>query len=276
MRNTIGHTAGSVADRVLALHDFYLDPSVHGILAFWGGANSHQLLEHLDFKLIRQHPKPLIGYSDLTALQNGIFTKSGLISYSGPAVISFCKPIVPDFTWKHFQSAVIDGAWPITVRPAERACTNLDWKKETMRFKPSKGWRVFRRGEAKGRIQGGHLGTLLLLAGTPYWPPMKGVILFAEYTGDEPPEILDRYFTQLRHMGVYDEIAGLVVGRSEKSPQWTPNDTLEMILEGALKGYGFPVMTEVDFGHTDPIFTFPVGGQCALSTSKKQMIFTLR
>lgn len=71
-RKIYGHAAGTIKERAKALHDFFRDPKIDGILNYWGGYQSHQLLEHLDYGLIRKHPKPFIGFSDTTALQVGI------------------------------------------------------------------------------------------------------------------------------------------------------------------------------------------------------------
>ena len=75
-------------------------------------------------------------------------------------------------------------------------------------------------------------------------------------------------FTQLRHMGVYDQIAGMVIGRFSRQVGFKEGDTLEMILDDALKGYRFPVITGVDFGHTDPLITIPLGIRCRIDASR--------
>ncbi|MCM2279055.1 MAG: hypothetical protein NDJ89_13350 [Oligoflexia bacterium] len=140
-------------------------------------------------------------------------------------------------------------------------------------IRPNEGWRVYRKGKAKGPIIGGNVGTLLLLAGTPYWPKMKGRILFVEDDEAESSRTIDRMFTQLRHMGVFDQIAGLVVGRFVSSVGFKADDSLEMILDDALRGYRFPVITGVDFGHSDPLITFPLGVMCQVDTKKPEIAF---
>jgi muramoyltetrapeptide carboxypeptidase len=95
-----GHSAGFIQESVTALHEFFIDEKIKGIISFWGGYQTHQLLDKLDYHLIKNNPKVLLGYSDTTVLQNAIFVKTGLITFSGPAGITFAKPIVPSFTWE--------------------------------------------------------------------------------------------------------------------------------------------------------------------------------
>jgi muramoyltetrapeptide carboxypeptidase LdcA involved in peptidoglycan recycling len=74
-------------------------------------------------------------------------------------------------------------------------------------------------------------------------------------------------------MGVYDEIAGMVIGRFHRDVKFTEGDSLEMILDDALRGYRFPVIMGVDFGHTDPLITFPIGIKCQVDTRKPEIAF---
>jgi muramoyltetrapeptide carboxypeptidase len=125
-----------------------------------------------------------------------------------------------------------------------------------------------RSGTARGRIIAGNLGTMLLLAGTPYWPDLRGAILCVEEDENETPATVDRCFTQLRHLGVYDVIAGLVVGRFPPTVGFSKEDSLEEILLTATRGCTFPIGIDFDFGHWDPIFVLPNGVQAELSVTE--------
>jgi muramoyltetrapeptide carboxypeptidase len=274
-RKLVGHAAGTVKERVKTLHDFFRNSKIDGILAFWGGMNSHQILEYLDFDLIRRHPKAFIGFSDLTSLQVAIHAKTGLVTFSGPGAITFGKPMVPDFTWEHFERILMKGEAPLRIGVSSEFSDNK-WYREPekkMRFKANEGLKVYRKGNAQGAIIGGNIGTMLLLAGTSYWPKMKGKILFFEDDEVEDPRTIDRMFTQLRHMKVFDQIKGLVVGRFPSSVGFKSEDSLEMILDDALRGYKFPVITGADFGHTDPLITFPMGVKCRMDTKRMEIVF---
>jgi muramoyltetrapeptide carboxypeptidase len=274
-RKNTGHTAGTVNERVDNLHQFFLDPKIDAILTFWGGYNTHQLLEYLDYDLIRDNPKILLGYSDVTSLQIAVFRETGLVTFSGPAAITFAKPVVPDFTWDYLEKTLIN---PVDVLPITRSGTFSDnkWWEDTnhmMHFDTTPEWKVFRKGAAQGRILAGNTGTLLLLAGTRFWPDFENCILFLEEDEIETTRTIDRMFTQLRHIGVFEKILGLVIGRFSREVNFTNDDSLEMILEDALKGYQFPVITGVDFGHTDPLITIPNGIRCEIDTTNRKIVF---
>jgi muramoyltetrapeptide carboxypeptidase len=270
-RKLTGHTAGSIEERVQEFHRFFEDPKIDAILSFWGGYNSHQMLEHLDFDLIKRNPKPFIGYSDITSLQLAIYVKTGLVTFSGPAGISFGKPIVPDYTWRHFEAVLTNAVTPLNFEPAYSFSDNRWWECDDskMIFDPAPLWRTYRTGSAEGPIVGGNGGTMLLLAGTEFWPELKGAILFIEDDECENPKTIDRIFFQLRHIGAFENISGLVVGRFPRCVEFSSGDSLEMILNDALHGYDFPVLLDVDFGHTDPLLTLPIGIRCRLDSNRK-------
>lgn len=272
-RKLIGHAAGTLGERVAEFHRFFADPTVDGLLAYWGGYNSHQMLEYLDFDLIGRHPKPFIGYSDVTALQLGIYAKTGMITFCGPAGITFGKPLVPAYTWHHFESVLMRPTQELNLEPSTTFSDNHWWEAvdKQMIFDAAPGWNTFRSGCAEGRLIGGNGGTMLLLAGTEFWPSLDGAILFIEDDECESPETISRIFFHLRHVGAFDTISGLMIGRFPRSVGFKQDDSLEMILEDALRGYTFPVLTEVDFGHTDPLLTLPIGVRCRMNAGDKRL-----
>lgn len=279
-----GHAAGTIDERVDAFHEAIMDTSIDVIMSFWGGFQTHQLLEFLDYDKILKTNKFIIGYSDLSSLLVAIFCKTGLVTYLGPAVVTFSKPCVPDYT-KHFFMSLIDNFkqyknfndsnYLKEIFHAEQISINRYWQEpeREMIFQKSSGWKCYRHGIASGRIIAGNLGTLMLIYGTEFFPyqALKNAILFIEEDENEKPETIDRYFTELRHRGAFKLISGLVIGRfSEKI--FHDDDNFEMILHDALRDYNFPVFHDVDFGHTDPMFTLPIGGFATLNTKEKQII----
>jgi muramoyltetrapeptide carboxypeptidase len=266
-----GHTAGTIKERVKSLHDLFKRKDIHGIMSFWGGFNTHQILEYLNYELIKKNPKVLIGYSDTTNLLTAISHKTGLITFNGPAIITFAKPTVPNETIECFRSVVMEDKINYTYPVSGFFSDNQWWIEDKMEFSSNSGLQTYKKGKAEGRSIGGNIGTLLLLAGTPYWPSMKGKFLFVEDDEAENPKTLDRYFTQLRQMGVYDQISGMVIGRFPRCVGLKKNDSLYMILNDALRGYKFPVITEFDMGHTDPLMTTPIGAKVSIDTSRKSI-----
>lgn len=271
-RRRVGHSAGSIAARVEVLHSFVADTSIDGIIAFWGGHQTHQLLEYIDLELFKAHPKPIIGYSDLTPLLNYITSRTGLVTYSGPAVISFAKPTLFDYTRDEFKRALFEGGSQLEYAPADTISTNLWYEQADLAMveRPATGWKTYRPGRARGRLFGGNLGSLLWLSATPYWPDLRGAILFAEEDEDESSETIDNFFTKLRHMGVYEQINGLVIGRFPDSVGLRQGDDLPMILDDALAGHQLPVLYDLDFGHTDPIFTLPLGAMAEVDATQRR------
>jgi len=274
-RKTYGHAAGTIQKRVDALHQMFENPEIDGIMAFWGGFQSHQLLEYLDYKLIKRNPKPFIGYSDTTALGVGIFAKTGLVTFSGPAVVTFTSPKVIPYSWEYFEKVLMSGKTPLTIKPSA-TYTDNKWylrKDKKVILEKAEGWKTYNSGKAEGQIIGGNLGTMLLLNGTDYWPDLRGKILFVEEDEEETSKTIDRLFTKLRQIGTFDQIKGLVVGRFQTETEFSKKDSFEMILKDALKGYDIPVLYDVDFGHTQPLLTIPMGIRCRLDAGKKQITY---
>lgn len=275
-----GHTAGTRDERLADLHEMFQNPLVSAIITTIGGYNSHQLLDALDYSLIKAHPKILMGYSDITALLLGIYSQTKMVTFMGPQVL----PQLGDYggslkyTRKHFLSVLAGGRshamGPAPAWTEER----LEWEVADDRpraLKANKGWSVLNPGSAQGPLFAGNMSTLLLLAGTPYLPDLTGAILCLEDDETVSPAIVDRYLTQLRQMGVYDRIAALVIGRFPSDVRFTDEDPLEAIVRSATRGYAFPIVTDADFGHTDPIMTLPNGITARLAADESPSLTLL-
>lgn len=276
-----GHTAGTVAQRLADLHAMFRDPEVRAVIATVGGYSSHQLLEDLDYDLIHRHPKLLIGYSDITALLVAIHARTGLVTVLGPAVLPQFGEAggVHPYTWEAFTRVVMRPEPAGELEPApEWTHEHLRWDEEDdrpRRFIPNPGPRTLRPGRAEGPILAGNAGTLLLLAGTPYWPDVDGVILCLEEDEEESPATVDRMLTQLRHMGVFARVAGLVLGRFHPRVGFSPEDPLEEVVLRATRGYDFPIAVDFDFGHTDPMCCLPLGVRARLEAAPDRPRLTL-
>jgi muramoyltetrapeptide carboxypeptidase len=275
IREIHGHTAGTVQQRLEDLMNMFEDPEVDAIMTVFGGFNSHQLLHYIDYEVVKENPKIFIGFSDITALNSAFLTRSELVNFSGPAFITFCQPDLPEFTERYFDEILIEGKRSTFFASGQWA--EDSWWREPINFggrewKENAGWDVFKPGIADGSCVGGNISALMLLAGTDYWPEMEGSILFLDGMGEEEtPQTLDRYLTQLRHMGVYDEISGLIVGRFSTKVGFSENDSLSMIFEEATRGYDFPIVSGVDFAHTDPLITIPLGVRCMVDADNQKI-----
>ena len=271
-----GHTAGTIKERIEDLMSMFKNSEVDAIMTVYGGYNSHQLLPYLDYEVIKNNPKIFIGFSDVTAINNALYTKIGLINFSGPAFITFCQPELSEYSEKYFDEFLIAGKENVIMKASEKWAEDQWWKKENLgprEWKENLGWKVLREGVGEGIAIGGNAGTLLLLAGTEYWPDMEGKFLFVEEDDLESTQTIDRLLTHLRHVGVYDKIRGLVIGRFPSKVGFNKKDSLKMIVDEAVKGYDFPIVSEVDFAHTDPLITIPIGVRCRIDTKNKEITF---
>jgi len=270
------HTAGTADFRVEDIHDFVKREDVGCIMAFWGGFNTNQLLDKLDYDLIKQNPKIFIGYSDVTALTTAITTKTGLITFSGPGVISFAKPEPFEYTWKYFDKMCINPQEELSVEPSLDYADDLYFLREDNNHRIKKnndGIKVFASGKVTGEILAGNLQTLLLLHGTEYLPDINEKILFIEEDETSTPAHVDRFIYQCKQLGWFNKIAGLVIGRFTEQSSFSDEDSLEDILKEHLSEVKFPILYNADFGHSDPLITIPNGGVATIDSEKKLISF---
>lgn len=275
VKGSWGHSAGTVEERLEDLHMMLEDDEVNGIMTVFGGYSSNHLLQRIDYEAVRRQRKVFVGYSDITAMNMAMLSQAGLVNFSGPAFITFCQPELPSYTLRHFLRVLVEGGEDKVVA-SERWAEDAWFQKEELgprEWKRNPGWRVLREGVATGRAVGGNLGTMLLLAGTKYWPDMHGSVLFIEEDEVESPQTVDRCLTHLRHMGVFNKISGLVVGRFPSAVGLEGTEDLDIIIAKATEGHGFPIITGVDMSHTDPLMTIPIGGRCRLDTGAAEIRF---
>jgi muramoyltetrapeptide carboxypeptidase LdcA involved in peptidoglycan recycling len=246
------------------LHAAFADPEVAGILTVIGGFNSNELLPYLDWSLIAANPKIFCGYSDITAVQNAILARAGLVTYSGPHWSSFGMRDHFEQTQRWFVQALFEeGA--IELRPAQ-AWTDDLWflDQDSRNVHPNQGWWPLRPGQATGRIIGGNLSTLNLLPGTGYMPSLGGALLMVEDDAISDADTFARNLTSLLQLSDAIGVQGLVIGRFQQASRVT-RSLLEQIIGRQDRLAGLPVLANVDFGHTNPLATFPIGGWAALS-----------
>jgi muramoyltetrapeptide carboxypeptidase len=267
-------TGGKPKERAESLLEAFTDDSVNGIMCCWGGFNSNDIIDYLDYKSIRANPKPFIGYSDITILNTVLYNKAGLVNFQGPALITFTHDFLMPWEVDEFKAITMEGKAGRQIKAAPRFIDDpLYWQHpETPPVAlDNPGWTIVNEGIAEGRLIGGHLGTLLCLAGTKYWPDMKDHLLFFEVDEEEPsPTNVIRQLRQLVHLGVFDEISGLLVGRAPETIGLKRELSMESLL-GDVIDRDIPVVTQMDIGHTTPISTIPVGINAEISTEKKAL-----
>lgn len=256
--------SSSVESRVADLHEAFADKNIKGILTAIGGFNVNQILKYLNYNLIKNNPKVLCGYSDITALSHAIYQKTGLVNYSGPVFSTFGMIKGNDYTIEYFKKCLL-GENPFEIRPSEE-WSDDKWylDQEKRRFIKNDGELLINEGEAEGKIMGGNLCTLNLLLGTEFMPSVKDSILFLEDDEESKLKLFDRNLQSLLHQPEFSQVRGLVIGRFQAASKATTEKIIRMI-ETKRELKNIPVVANLDFGHTSPLFTFPIGGTARLS-----------
>lgn len=255
--------SSSVTSRVSDIHDAFSNKEVSGVITAFGGYNSNQLLKHLDWNLIKNNPKVFLGFSDTTALQNAVYAKTGLVTYSGPSFARFAQERHLEYTLDYFYKCLFENNL-ITIESSKTWSDDWWLKDQSKRtIMPNEGSVVINNGLASGTILGANLSTFNLLQGTEFFPDISGSVLFLE--DDEESEIghFDRDLQSLIHLPNFSEVKGLVIGRFQNASKVT-KEKLIKIIKNKPELDNIPVIANMDFGHTDPIFTFPIGGEVTI------------
>jgi muramoyltetrapeptide carboxypeptidase len=258
--------SSSIESRISDLHEAFSDPNVKAILTVIGGFNSNQLLSYIDWEIIKKNPKILCGFSDITILNNAIFSKAGLVSYSGPHYSTFGQKLHFDYTLNYFKKCLMSDE-PFEVLPSSE-WSDDEWyiNQEERKLIANDGVWVLNEGQAEGLILGGNLCTFNLLQGTAYFPSLKGSVLFLEDDYESQPHHFDRDLQSLIHQTDFSEVKGLVIGRFQNRSHMS-RDLLEQIIKSKKELSRIPILGNIDFGHTDPKVTFPIGGTVSLNAS---------
>jgi muramoyltetrapeptide carboxypeptidase len=266
--------SSALEGRIDDLHAAFADLSVDAVLTVLGGYNSHQLLSYLDYELIRSNPKIFCGFSDITALSNALYAKTGLVTYSGPHYSTFSMQKGIEYTIEYFKKCLFS-TQPYEVLPAPTWSDDAWYRDQENRdFIPNEGTQILQEGEAEGTLIGGNASTFVLLNGTPYLPPLAGSILMLEDDFEASPHAFQRYLQAVIHQPGFEGVRGLVIGRFQKASQMT-EELLRYIISTKRELRGIPVIAQANFGHTTPQFTFPIGGQATLSAIDGVVRFTI-
>lgn len=262
VRKKLGYAGGTIAERLDDLHAMFSDPEVKAVFPIRGGYGSGQLLDRIDYDLIRRNPKIFLGYSDITAMHLAIQRKSGLVTFHGPVMLSGFT----EYTLAHLRQALFER------KPLGRLTNPPDENQ----LRPKHPLRTVRGGRASGRLIGGNLSLILATMGTPFEIETRGRILFLEDV-DEQPYSIDRMLTNLRLAGKLQAAAGIVFGEcSDCAPRdYKPsfNNTLLLgeVLDEILGGLKVPVLAGLTIGHTPDQLTLPEGVMATLDADKGEL-----
>ncbi len=258
----------TIEDRAKDLNEMFDNPEIKCIMSTWGGFNSNQLLEYLDFENIKRNPKIIIGYSDISLLLNAIYSKVGLITFHGPSfLVDFGEfPTTLPYTVDNFKKAVMSTI-PIgtIVQPHEFTDEYLGWDvddyKKGRKLIKAPNWEYIKKGFGEGNLIGGNVDTFNFLVGTEYFPNIDNSIFFFEDSFYNNPSEIKRLFRGLVHLKqvrVFDSLNGMIIGRINGCDRITYKYLVKGILD-LTRDFDFPILSNVDIGHTEPKLTLPIG-----------------
>jgi muramoyltetrapeptide carboxypeptidase len=255
------YVAGSPQQRADDLNALFADPEVDVVQVLHGGFGSAQAIPHLDFDVIAQNPKPLVGFSDITALHVAILKRTGLATIYGNGLNGVGSANVTEFS-KQRLLEVLRGGGAGLVPPD-----------------PDDPWlRVIRGGKATAPLVGGCLWLLMQTLATPWELDLEGAILFFEDVHC-PPYHIDGNLVHLAQAGKLESVAGVVVGHMERCDygdtrqvaDWARSRSLEDVLEERLEPLGVPVLYGLPLGHGKHLAALPLGVTCTLDADARTL-----
>ena len=253
-----GYLAGFDEIRKNDILKMFADPDIKAIVAVRGGYGCARILPMLDYNLIKQNPKILIGYSDITSLLYGIYSKTGLVGFHGPVGTSTFN----EYSVNHFQNILTEPQKHYTMM-------NLAEDEDQLY--------VIHEGVGIGELIGGNLSIVVSLIGTEYDVDTKGKIIFLEDIGEQPYRI-DRMLTQMRQSGKFDSCSAVILGVfrrcdiNQENPEFDHSLTLRQVLEDRLGDLNIPVIYGLSFGHIENKFTLPIGIKAKIDTYNKKLV----
>lgn len=242
--NTNGYSA-SAKEKAEDLNDMFRDKTIKMIWCAKGGNNSNSVFDYLDYEMIKENPKIICGYSDITSLTNIISQKTGLVTFSGTNFKTIATDET-DFSYKEAINRFVNAS--------------LEFGKE------ESGYKTIKEGQAEGELIGGNLTLTRGLVSGKYKIDFTDKILFLEELGFETDSAMcsnNLYF--MKQNGVFDKIKGLWIGNYE----YEDGIQLEKIVLDTLEGnYDFPIVKSNNFGHIETKTVIPIGTKARIDTSK--------
>ena len=242
--NTNGYCS-TAKEKAEDINEMFADKNIKMIWCAKGGNNSHSTFEYLDYELIRQNPKIICGYSDITSLTNIITENTGLVTFSGTNFKTIATDET-DFSYKQALSRFIDGS---------------------LKFEPeNEKYITIQEGKVKGELVGGNLSLTKELVCGKYSIDFTDKILFLEELGYESdPAVVSNSLYYMKQNGVFDKIKGLWIGNYEHQS----GITLEKIILDVLENkYKFPIIKSNNFGHIENKIVIPIGTKAEINTNE--------
>jgi muramoyltetrapeptide carboxypeptidase len=256
-----GYLGGTDKRRAEEFMAGWIDPRIKAIFPGTGGYGTTRILDQLDYDIIKNNPKILVGFSDITGLHLAINKMTGLTTFHTPSPMyglgseENLSPISDYYFWQAIEENNPNG-YTIDVKLFELGESVI----------------TLHGGKGKGELIGGNLSLINTLMGTPYEIETKGKILFIEDVGEAPYRI-DRYFSQLRMAGKFDHLKGAILGKFTRRAKEPPDDdnsfTMMRVLEQYFSNLGIPVIANFPIGHYKYNISFPIGVIAEIDADKQ-------
>jgi len=259
-----GYFSNTDEQRALDVMEMFSNPNVDAILCARGGYGCTRILDLLDYKIIENNPKILLGFSDVTALIQGIYSKTGLIGFHGPVGTT----IENQYAQSCIQDLLMNLSEQTTIKPVNLEESQYQSISEYQRY-------TIYPGIAKGKLIGGSLTLITALIGTPYEIDFTDCIVCIEDV-EEKPYRIDRMLTQLLGSKTFKAAAGIAFGvcagcDTEKNQN---NFTLREVIENRISPLKIPAAYGLSFGHVPDNCTLPIGAQSIFNTTLFEITVT--
>ena len=246
--NKNGYSA-SAKEKAEDINEMFKDKDVKMVWCAKGGENSNSTFDYLDFKMIKQNPKIICGYSDITSLTNIIAEKTGLVTFSGTNFKTIATDET-DYSLKETLKRFLDGS--------------LEFGKNEF------GYKTIQEGSAEGKLIGGNLSLTRAMVAGKYNIDFSDKILFLEELGFETgPALVSNYLYYMKQNEVFDKIRGIWIGNYTHESGITLEQILLDTLGNEFKG---PIIKSENFGHIEQKTVIPIGVMAKIDTSEKEKI----
>lgn len=261
VNKTKGFTSASEEERAADINEMFARDDVDAVFVTQGGYGSAQLVDKLDYEMIRKHPKIFTGFSDITSLHLAFAKYCDLVTFHSPGMARFTDEELTDYTKQQFFKA-LDGREPVG----------------EVKLANEKKW-LWSLGQdsVEAPIVGGNLTLVTASLGTPYEIDCKGKILFLEEV-DTEPWVIDHQLCHLRNAGKLVDCVGVLIGEChnckpyEHNPGFLCDTSLNDVLHYYLEPLNKPVLYGLPLGHTEDLATLPLGVRCRLDAKNKSFI----
>ncbi|MDF0708711.1 S66 peptidase family protein [Flagellimonas okinawensis] len=261
IKGNFGYFSNTDEERAKDLNEMFANKKIDAILCARGGYGCTRILDMLDYDTILDNPKALIGFSDITALLNAIYKKTGLVCFHGPVG----STLDDEYSQSYFQKVLME---PEETLPIKNAIL-----RDPKQYRNSEYYRyTIHAGTGQGELVGGSLSLVTAMIGTPYEIDFTDKLVFLEDV-EEAPYRIDRMLTQLTDVESFTKAKGIIFGvcKGCDRKRTTDNFTLREVIMDRIGPLGIPAVYGMSFGHIPQNSTLPIGIEASFNAYKKQL-----